>query len=53
MFKGGCFKVLQQEEFFFSSDMVEKQIGKKDKDKVFLIKILKLECGDGGKEVRE
>uniref|UniRef100_A0A8C9IYK1 Ankyrin repeat domain containing 11 n=1 Tax=Piliocolobus tephrosceles TaxID=591936 RepID=A0A8C9IYK1_9PRIM len=51
--KGGCPKAPQQEELPLSSDMVEKQTGKKDKDKVSLTKTPKLERGDGGKEVRE
>ncbi|XP_035137669.3 ankyrin repeat domain-containing protein 11 isoform X1 [Callithrix jacchus] len=51
--KGGCPKAPQQEDLSLSSDMVEKQTGKKDKDKVSLTKTPKLERGDGGKEVRE
>ncbi|XP_046537495.1 ankyrin repeat domain-containing protein 11 isoform X2 [Equus quagga] len=51
--KGGCSKTPQQEEFPLSNDMVEKQTGKKDKDKVSLTKTPKLDRSDGGKEVRE
>ncbi|XP_062964980.1 ankyrin repeat domain-containing protein 11 isoform X3 [Cynocephalus volans] len=51
--KGGCPKTPQQEEFPLSNDMVEKQTGKKDKDKVSLTKTPKLDRSDGGKEVRE
>nr|KAF6410491.1 hypothetical protein HJG63_009032 [Rousettus aegyptiacus] len=51
--KGGCSKTPQQEEFSLSNDMVEKQTGKKDKDKVSLTKTPKLDRSDGGKEVRE
>ncbi|XP_066439059.1 ankyrin repeat domain-containing protein 11 isoform X2 [Eleutherodactylus coqui] len=48
--KGGCSKTPQPEEFSLSYDMVEKQTGKKDKDKVSLNKTPKLDRGDGGKE---
>lgn len=51
--KGGCSRTPQQEERSLSSDMVEKQPGKKDKDKVSLTKTPKLDRSDGGKEVRE
>lgn len=51
--KSGCSKTPQQEEFSLSNDMVEKQTGKKDKDKVSLTKTPKLDRSDGGKEVRE
>uniref|UniRef100_A0A8C6AD43 Ankyrin repeat domain-containing protein 11-like n=1 Tax=Monodon monoceros TaxID=40151 RepID=A0A8C6AD43_MONMO len=51
--KGGCSRTPQQEERSLSSDMVEKQPGKKDKDKVSLTKTPKLDRTDGGKEVRE
>ncbi|XP_012891122.1 PREDICTED: ankyrin repeat domain-containing protein 11 isoform X1 [Dipodomys ordii] len=51
--KGGCSKTPQQEDFPLSNDMVEKQTGKKDKDKVSLAKTPKLDRSDGGKEVRE
>ncbi|XP_049720028.1 ankyrin repeat domain-containing protein 11 isoform X2 [Elephas maximus indicus] len=51
--KGGCSKTPQPEEFSLSNDMVEKQTGKKDKDKVSLTKTQKLDRSDGGKEVRE
>ncbi|XP_063801606.1 ankyrin repeat domain-containing protein 11 [Pseudophryne corroboree] len=50
--KGGCSKTPQSEEFS-SYDMVEKQTGKKDKDKVSLNKTPKLDRSDGGKEVKE
>ncbi|XP_075694697.1 ankyrin repeat domain-containing protein 11 [Rhinoderma darwinii] len=48
--KGGCSKTPQPEEFSLSYDMVEKQTGKKDKDKVSLNKTPKLDRSDGGKE---
>ncbi|XP_040265835.1 ankyrin repeat domain-containing protein 11 [Bufo bufo] len=48
--KGGCSKTPQPEEFSLSYDMVEKQPGKKDKDKVSLNKTPKLDRSDGGKE---
>ncbi|KAM9301534.1 ankyrin repeat domain-containing protein 11 [Gastrophryne carolinensis] len=51
--KGGCSKTPQPEEFSLSYDMVEKQTGKKDKDKVSLGKTPKLDRSDGGKEVKE
>ncbi|XP_063293710.1 ankyrin repeat domain-containing protein 11 [Pelobates fuscus] len=51
--KGGCSKTPQPEEFSLSYDMVEKQTGKKDKDKVSLNKTPKLDRSDGGKEVKE
>ncbi|KAM6223298.1 ankyrin repeat domain-containing protein 11 [Rhynchocyon petersi] len=51
--KGGCCKTPQPDDFAFSNDMVEKQTGKKDKDKVSLTKTPKLDRSDGGKEVRE
>ncbi|XP_006860164.1 PREDICTED: ankyrin repeat domain-containing protein 11 [Chrysochloris asiatica] len=51
--KGGCSKTPQAEESPLSNDMVEKQTGKKDKDKVSLTKTPKLDRSDGGKEVRE
>uniref|UniRef100_A0A8C2UJA9 Ankyrin repeat domain-containing protein 11 n=1 Tax=Chinchilla lanigera TaxID=34839 RepID=A0A8C2UJA9_CHILA len=51
--KSGCSKTPQQEDFPLSNDMVEKQTGKKDKDKVSLTKTPKLDRSDGGKEVRE
>ncbi|XP_008060995.1 ankyrin repeat domain-containing protein 11 [Carlito syrichta] len=51
--KGGCSKTPQQEDVPLSNDMVEKQTGKKDKDKVSLTKTPKLDRSDGGKEVRE
>lgn len=51
--KGGCSRTPQHEDFSLSNDMVEKQTGKKDKDKVSLTKTPKLDRSDGGKEVRE
>lgn len=48
--KGGCSKTPQPEEFSLSYDMVEKQTGKKDKDKISLNKTPKLDRSDGGKE---
>ncbi|XP_055991556.1 ankyrin repeat domain-containing protein 11 isoform X1 [Sorex fumeus] len=51
--KGGCSRTSQQEECPLSNDMVEKQTGRKDKDKVSLTKTPKLDRSDGGKEVRE
>ncbi|XP_069822157.1 ankyrin repeat domain-containing protein 11 [Dendropsophus ebraccatus] len=48
--KGGCSKTPQPEEFSLSYDMVEKQTGKKDKEKVSLNKTPKLDRSDGGKE---
>ncbi|XP_052022250.1 ankyrin repeat domain-containing protein 11 isoform X2 [Apodemus sylvaticus] len=51
--KGGCSKTPQQEDSSLSNDMVEKQTGKKDKDKVSLTKTPKLDRSDGAKEVRE
>ncbi|XP_068941638.1 ankyrin repeat domain-containing protein 11 isoform X1 [Petaurus breviceps papuanus] len=51
--KGGCSKAPQLDDFSLSNDMVEKQTGKKDKDKVSLTKTPKLDRSDGGKEVKE
>ncbi|KAM6430601.1 ankyrin repeat domain-containing protein 11 isoform 2-T5 [Liasis olivaceus] len=51
--KGGCSKTPQSEDFSLSNNMVEKQTGKKDKDKVSLTKTPKLDRSDGGKEVKE
>ncbi|OCT82342.1 ankyrin repeat domain-containing protein 11 [Xenopus laevis] len=51
--KGGSSKTPQPEDFSLSYDMVEKQTGKKDKDKVSLNKTPKLDRTDGGKEVKE
>nr|XP_027788741.1 ankyrin repeat domain-containing protein 11 isoform X2 [Marmota flaviventris] len=51
--RGARSRTPQQEDFSPSSDMVEKQTGKKDKDKVSLTKTPKLDRSDGGKEVRE
>uniref|UniRef100_A0A8D2DLA0 Ankyrin repeat domain-containing protein 11 n=1 Tax=Sciurus vulgaris TaxID=55149 RepID=A0A8D2DLA0_SCIVU len=51
--RGARSRTPQQEDSPLSSDMVEKQTGKKDKDKVSLTKTPKLDRSDGGKEVRE
>ncbi|XP_032179818.1 ankyrin repeat domain-containing protein 11 isoform X8 [Mustela erminea] len=51
--KGGCSRTPQPEDRSLGSDMVEKQTGRKDKDKVSLTKTPKLDRSDGGKEVRE
>ncbi|XP_078527385.1 ankyrin repeat domain-containing protein 11 [Lissotriton helveticus] len=51
--KGGCSKTPQSEDFSLNNDMVEKQTGKKDKDKVSLNKTPKLDRNDAGKEVKE
>ncbi|XP_032087085.1 ankyrin repeat domain-containing protein 11 [Thamnophis elegans] len=51
--KGGCSKTPQSDDFSLSNNMVEKQTGKKDKDKVSLTKTPKLDRSDGGKEVKE
>uniref|UniRef100_A0A8D0REW8 Ankyrin repeat domain-containing protein 11 n=1 Tax=Sus scrofa TaxID=9823 RepID=A0A8D0REW8_PIG len=50
--RGGCSRPAQQEERALSHDMVEKQPGKKDKEKVSLPKTPKLDRSDG-KDVRE
>ncbi|XP_070617860.1 ankyrin repeat domain-containing protein 11 isoform X2 [Erythrolamprus reginae] len=51
--KGACSKTPQPDDFSLSNNMVEKQTGKKDKDKVSLTKTPKLDRSDGGKEVKE
>ncbi|XP_026519574.1 ankyrin repeat domain-containing protein 11-like isoform X1 [Terrapene carolina triunguis] len=51
--KGGCSRTPQSDDFSLRNDMVEKQTGKKDKDKVSLTKTPKLDRSDGGKEVKE
>ncbi|RXM99819.1 Ankyrin repeat domain-containing protein 11 [Acipenser ruthenus] len=51
--KGGGSKTPQSEDFPPNTDMVEKQTGKKDKDKVSLNKTPKLDRNDGGKEMKE
>ncbi|XP_029464464.1 ankyrin repeat domain-containing protein 11 isoform X2 [Rhinatrema bivittatum] len=51
--KAGCSKTPQSEAFSLRNDMVEKQTGKKDKDKVSVNKTPKLDRNDGGKEVKE
>ncbi|KAJ8247319.1 hypothetical protein GJAV_G00244940 [Gymnothorax javanicus] len=51
--KSGGPKTPQLEEFSLNTDMVEKQAGKKDKDKISLNKTPKLDRGDGGKEMKE
>nr|XP_015223555.1 PREDICTED: ankyrin repeat domain-containing protein 11 isoform X1 [Lepisosteus oculatus] len=51
--KGGGSKTPQLEDFPLNTDMVEKQTGKKDKDKVSLNKTPKLDRNDGGKEMKE
>ncbi|XP_053547633.1 ankyrin repeat domain-containing protein 11 isoform X2 [Bombina bombina] len=51
--KSGCSKTPQPEEFSLSYDMVEKQTGKKDKEKASITKTPKLERSDGAKEVKE
>ncbi|XP_058849716.1 ankyrin repeat domain-containing protein 11 isoform X1 [Acipenser ruthenus] len=51
--KGGGSKTPQSDDFPPNTDMVEKQTGKKDKDKVSLNKTPKLDRSDGGKEMKE
>ncbi|XP_036400401.1 ankyrin repeat domain-containing protein 11 [Megalops cyprinoides] len=51
--KGGGPKPPQLEDFPLSTDMVEKQAGKKDKDKISSNKTPKLDRGDGVKEMKE
>uniref|UniRef100_A0A8C3WK84 Ankyrin repeat domain-containing protein 11 n=1 Tax=Catagonus wagneri TaxID=51154 RepID=A0A8C3WK84_9CETA len=51
--KGGGARTAPQEERALGHDMVEKQPGRKDKDKVSLTKTPKLDRSDGGKDVRE
>uniref|UniRef100_A0AAY5K2A1 Uncharacterized protein n=1 Tax=Esox lucius TaxID=8010 RepID=A0AAY5K2A1_ESOLU len=51
--KGGGSKTPQLEDFPLNTDMVEKQSGKKDKDKVLSNKTPKLDRSDGVKEMKE
>ncbi|KAG9341375.1 hypothetical protein JZ751_019481, partial [Albula glossodonta] len=51
--KGGGSKTPQLEDFPLSTDMVEKQAGKKDKDKISSNKTPKLDRSDGVKEMKE
>ncbi|XP_035273229.1 ankyrin repeat domain-containing protein 11 [Anguilla anguilla] len=51
--KSGGPKTPQLEDFSLNTDMVEKQAGKKDKDKISSNKTPKLDRGDGGKEMKE
>ncbi|XP_062845922.1 ankyrin repeat domain-containing protein 11 [Trichomycterus rosablanca] len=51
--RGGGSKTPQREDFPLSTDMVEKQGGKKDKDKGSSNKTPKLDRGDGVKEMKE
>nr|XP_023694073.1 ankyrin repeat domain-containing protein 11-like isoform X1 [Paramormyrops kingsleyae]XP_023694074.1 ankyrin repeat domain-containing protein 11-like isoform X1 [Paramormyrops kingsleyae]XP_023694075.1 ankyrin repeat domain-containing protein 11-like isoform X1 [Paramormyrops kingsleyae] len=51
--KAGDSKTPQLEDFSLNPDMLEKQTGKKDKDKISSNKTLKLERSDGGKEMKE
>uniref|UniRef100_A0AAY4BSA7 Ankyrin repeat domain-containing protein 11 n=1 Tax=Denticeps clupeoides TaxID=299321 RepID=A0AAY4BSA7_9TELE len=51
--KGGGSKNPQLEDFPLGTDMVEKQGGKKDKDKVSLNKTPKVDRSDGTKEMKE
>ncbi|KAJ8271333.1 hypothetical protein COCON_G00101920 [Conger conger] len=51
--RSGAPKPPQLEDFSLNPDMVEKQAGKKDKDKISSNKTPKLERGDGGKEMKE
>ncbi|XP_062923114.1 ankyrin repeat domain-containing protein 11 isoform X1 [Mobula hypostoma] len=51
--KGGCSKTPQSEDYPLSIDMVEKQSGKKDKEKISCNKTPKLDRSDGGKEMKE
>ncbi|KAI5088569.1 ankyrin repeat domain-containing protein 11 isoform X2 [Silurus meridionalis] len=51
--KGGGSKTPQLEDFPLSTDMVEKQGGKKDKDKGSSNKTPKLDRGDGIKDMKE
>ncbi|XP_032891563.1 ankyrin repeat domain-containing protein 11 isoform X2 [Amblyraja radiata] len=50
--KGGCSKTPQSEDSL-NIDMVEKQSGKKDKEKISCNKTPKLDRCEGGKEVKE
>ncbi|XP_067854132.1 ankyrin repeat domain-containing protein 11 [Heptranchias perlo] len=51
--KSGCSKTPQSEDYPLNIDMVEKQSGKKDKEKISYNKTPKLDRNDGGKEVKE
>ncbi|KAJ8400480.1 hypothetical protein AAFF_G00396040 [Aldrovandia affinis] len=51
--KGGGSKTPQLEDFPLSTDMVEKQAGKKEKDKISSNKTPKLDRSDGVKEMKE
>ncbi|XP_069757981.1 ankyrin repeat domain-containing protein 11 [Narcine bancroftii] len=51
--KGGCSKTPLSEDYPFNIDMVEKQSGKKDKEKISCNKTPKLDRSYGGKEVKE
>uniref|UniRef100_A0A4W3J8R0 Ankyrin repeat domain-containing protein 11 n=1 Tax=Callorhinchus milii TaxID=7868 RepID=A0A4W3J8R0_CALMI len=51
--KSGCSKTPQSEDYPLNIDMVEKQSGKKEKEKIAYNKTTKLERSDGGKEVKE
>uniref|UniRef100_A0A8C9S4X1 Ankyrin repeat domain-containing protein 11 n=1 Tax=Scleropages formosus TaxID=113540 RepID=A0A8C9S4X1_SCLFO len=51
--KGGGPKIPQLEDFSLNTDMVEKQTGKKDKEKVSSSKTIKLDRSDGVKEMKE
>ncbi|KAJ7986037.1 hypothetical protein DPEC_G00346660 [Dallia pectoralis] len=51
--KGGGSKTPQLEDFPLNTDMVEKQSGKKDKDKALSNKTPKLDRSDGVKEMKE
>ncbi|KAJ8343731.1 hypothetical protein SKAU_G00310600 [Synaphobranchus kaupii] len=51
--KGGGSKTAQPEGFPLNTDMVEKQAGKKDKDKISSNKTPKLDRSDGVKEMKE
>ncbi|GCB60982.1 hypothetical protein scyTo_0006968 [Scyliorhinus torazame] len=51
--KSGCSKTPQSEDYPLNIDMVEKQSGKKDKDKISCNRTPKLDRSDGGKEVKE
>ncbi|XP_061078033.1 ankyrin repeat domain-containing protein 11-like [Conger conger] len=51
--KGGGSKTAQLEDFPLNTDMVEKQPGKKDKDKISSNKTPKLDRSDGVKEMKE
>ncbi|XP_060694025.1 ankyrin repeat domain-containing protein 11 [Hemiscyllium ocellatum] len=51
--KSGFTKTPLSEDYPLNIDMVEKQSGKKDKDKISCNKTPKLDRSDGGKEVKE